>query len=269
LLKGLICAGPTTIARKTMKALIIFAHPEGRSFNGQLKDTIRESLEQQGAVVEVSDLYAMGFDPVESASHFASRKRADIFDVQTEQRKAYERGTSDQDVKGEIAKLLAADLVVFQFPIWWFSMPAILKGWLDRVFVYGLFTSRKRYDDGLFVGRRAMVSVTAGGPEATFSHSGRNGDLDLILWPLHFTLHYMGYTVLSPFAAFGISAAIRYRGVSADAARPERYKADLRRHIENIDNLPPLRFNIWNDWDENGQLKVDAPSYSAFMRHSV
>jgi NAD(P)H dehydrogenase (quinone) len=170
-----------------MKALVVFAHPEQRSFNGQLKDAILESLAQQGATVEVSDLYAMGFDPVESAVHFHERKRVDVFDVQTEQRHAYEAGTSSPDVNREIGKLLNADLVVFQFPIWWFSMPAILKGWLDRVFVYGLFTSRQRYDEGFFSGRRAIVSVTAGGPEPTFSHSGRNGDLDLILWPLHFT----------------------------------------------------------------------------------
>ncbi len=69
-----------------MKALIAFAHPEGRSLNGKFKDTIHESLKQKAAVVEVSDLYVMGFGPVESASHFPNRKRADIFDVQTEQR---------------------------------------------------------------------------------------------------------------------------------------------------------------------------------------
>jgi NAD(P)H dehydrogenase (quinone) len=251
-----------------MKALIVFAHPEQRSFNGQLKDTIQQSLEQRGATVEVSDLYAMGFDPVESAAYFPRRKRADVFDVQIEQRHAYEKGTTSPDVKGEIEKLLNADLVVFQFPIWWFSMPAILKGWLDRVFVYGLFTSRQRYDRGFFSGRRAIVSVTAGGPEPTFSHSGRNGDLDLILWPLHFTLHYMGYSVLPPFAAFGVAAAIRYAGVSAGAGRLEHYKASLRHHIQNLDNLPPLKFNGWNDWDENGQLRADVPSYSAFMRHA-
>ena len=250
-----------------MKALIVFAHPEERSFNGQLKDTIRESLEQQGAVVDVSDLYGMGFNPVESSIHFPIRKRADVFDVQIEQRHAYETGTNNADIKREIDKLLDADLLVFQFPIWWFSMPAILKGWLDRVFVYGLFTSRQRYDQGIFSGRRAMVSVTAGGPESTFSHSGRNGDLDLILWPLHFTLHYMGYTVLPPFAAFGIAAAIRYAGGSADTARLEQYKAELRGHIQNLASLSPLKFNRWSDWDKNGQLKADAPSYSAFMRH--
>jgi NAD(P)H dehydrogenase (quinone) len=96
-----------------MKALIVFAHPEQRSFNGQLKDTIQQSLEQRGATVEVSDLYAMGFDPVESAAYFPRRKRADVFDVQIEQRHAYEKGTTSPDVKGEIEKLLNADLVVF------------------------------------------------------------------------------------------------------------------------------------------------------------
>jgi len=251
-----------------MKALIVYAHPEPRSFNGQLKDTIYETLAGQGADVAVSDLYALGFNPVEAAEHFSDRKRSDVFDVQTEQRHAFEHDITSPDVAEEIAKLEDADLVVFQFPIWWFSMPAILKGWLDRVFVYGLFTSKKRYDAGHFRGRRAVVSVTAGGPEPTFDHNGRNGDLELILWPLHFTLHYMGYTVLPPFAAFGIAAAIRYDDGSADAERLQSYKSDLQSHLLSLENQPPLKFNGWNDWDETGRLKPEAASYSAFMRHT-
>lgn len=251
-----------------MKVLIVYAHPEPKSFNAQLKDTMIAELIRQGAHVEVSDLYAMGFDPVEGARHFQNRKRTDVFDVQTEQRHAYEAGISSPDVQAEIDKLLSADLVVFQFPIWWFSMPAILKGWIDRVLVYGLFTSRRRYNEGVFAGRRAIVSVTAGGPESTFSPGGRNGDIDLILWPLHFTLHYMGYTVLPHFAAYGVAAAIRYAGISAESERLSTYKDELRRYIERIDSLQPLQFNGWEDWDESGQLKPDAPSYSAFMRHN-
>ncbi|WHS30129.1 NAD(P)H-dependent oxidoreductase [Brucella sp. NM4] len=146
-----------------MKALIVYAHPEPRSFNGQLRDIIYETLTAQGAEVAISDLYAMGFNPVEAAEHFSERKRSDVFDVQTEQRHAFERNITSRDVAEEIVKMEDADLVVFQFPIWWFSMPAILKGWLDRVFVYGLFTSRERYDAGHFRGKRAVVSVTAGG----------------------------------------------------------------------------------------------------------
>lgn len=251
-----------------MKALIVYAHPEPRSFNGQLKDIIYETLTAQGAEVAISDLYAMGFNPVEAAEHFSERKRSDVFDVQTEQRHAFERNITSRDVAEEIVKLEDADLVVFQFPIWWFSMPAILKGWLDRVFVYGLFTSRERYDAGHFRGKRAVVSVTAGGPESTFDHNGRNGDLDLILWPLHFTLHYMGYTVLPPFAAFGIAAAIRYDDGSADAERLEKYKGGLQRHLLTLDNQPPLKFNGWKDWNEDGRLRPEAASYSAFMRHT-
>ncbi|MGO6816792.1 NAD(P)H-dependent oxidoreductase [Rhizobium brockwellii] len=251
-----------------MKALIVYAHPEPKSFNGQLKDTVKDQLLQQGAEVEISDLYAMGFDPVEGPKHFAHRKRSDLFDVQMEQRHAYEAGITCADVQSEIDKLLAADLVVFQFPIWWFSMPAILKGWIDRVLVYGMFTSRQRYDAGIFSGRRALVSVTAGGPESTFSPGGRNGDIDLILWPLHFTLHYMGYSVLPQFAAYGVAAAIRYAGISAEGDRLGAYKDELRQYVANIDTLSPLKFNGWSDWDETGQLKADAPSYSAFMRHT-
>jgi NAD(P)H dehydrogenase (quinone) len=46
--------------------------------------------------------------------------------------------------------------------------------------------------------------VTTGGPETTFHFNGRNGDIEHLLWPLNFTLYYLGFTVLSPFVAFGV-----------------------------------------------------------------
>lgn len=245
---------------------MVFAHPEQHSFNGQLKDVIAKALRERGDEVEFSDLYAMGFDPVEAPKYFSSRKLWDRFDVQMEQRHAYEGGTTSSDVKAEIDKLCRADLVIFQFPIWWFSIPAILKGWLDRVLVYGLYTGKKRYGAGYFAGRRVFVSVTAGGPESTFAYNGRNGDIDLLLWPLHFTLHYMGYEVLPPFCAFGIAAAIRYGALSADDARLSAYKEGLRKRILDLDRAVPLKFNDWQDWDEIGRLRAGVPSYSAFMR---
>ncbi len=50
----------------------------------------------------------------------------------------FERGGKPRDIDAEQRKLVAADAVIFQFPLWWLGMPAILKGWIDRVFAYGL-----------------------------------------------------------------------------------------------------------------------------------
>ena len=171
-----------------MQALIILAHPEPESFNSQLKDMAATTREEAGYRVEVSDLYAIRFDPVEGPQHFREPRQPDWFSAQTEQRHAWENGTTSADTRAEVDKLEHADFVLFQYPMWWYTMPAILKGWLDWVLVYGgLYTSRMRYDAGYFSGRRAIVSVTTGGPEATFAFNGRNGDIDHLLWAMNFT----------------------------------------------------------------------------------
>lgn len=243
-----------------MHALIVLAHPEPQSFNGHLKNVAVEELTTLGYTVEISDLHAMGFDPVEDRRHYPERAPDTRFDVQAEQRHAYETRTLDADVQAEIDKLHSADLVILQFPIWWFGAPAILKGWLDRVLVYGLYSSRRRYDAGIFRGKKAFLSVTAGGPESTFQHDGRNGDIDLVLWPFNFTLHYMGYTVLPQFAVFGVDSSF----VGSDLLA--QHSENLRAKLQTIETQDPLRFNGWDDWDENGRLKPGAPWYNHFMR---
>jgi NAD(P)H dehydrogenase (quinone) len=250
-----------------MRTLIVLAHPEAKSFNAQLKDVAVETLEDAGHRVEVSDLYALGFDPVEGPEHFTDMKDPDWFSAQTEQRHAWEQGTTSAEVRAEIDKLERADFLLFQYPMWWYTVPAILKGWLDRVLVYGgLYTSRMRYDQGYFTGRRAMISVTTGGPEATFAHNGRNGDIDLLLWPMNFTLHYMGYGVLPPFVAYGIEGGLKYSDPDSIPARLQGYKEALAARLGALEEAEPLKFNGWDDWDEDGRLKPGLPGYSPFMR---
>jgi len=90
------------------------------------------------------------------------------------------------DIKAEMDKLFWCDQLIFQFPLWWFSMPAILKGWIDRVFAMGkIYGGGKWYNNGVFAGRRAMLSVTTGGPPTIYSPSGLNGDLNEILFPIN------------------------------------------------------------------------------------
>ena len=251
-----------------MDALIVLAHPEPSSFNAQLKDVAADTLGAMGYGILLSDLCAQGFDPVEGPRHYQTRKRPERFEAQTEQRHASDTDGLPADVAAEIDKLKRADLVLFQFPMWWFSMPAILKGWIDRVFVYGgLYTSRMRYDQGYFRGRRAMLSVTTGAPGPTHGPSGRNADIDLLLWPLQFTLHYMGYGVLPSFVASGVEGSLAYSTPEAVAARLEGHKAALRAQLSRLDDLEPLPFNGWDDWDAEGKLKPGAASYSPFVRH--
>ncbi|MCC7048201.1 MAG: NAD(P)H-dependent oxidoreductase [Alphaproteobacteria bacterium] len=250
-----------------MHALIVLAHPEPHSFNAQLKDTAVETLKAQGHTVEVSDLYAQGFDPAEGPRHFARRARSERFGAQTEQRHAHETGTTGADVAAEIAKLGRADFVLFQYPIWWFGMPAMLKGWIDRVFTFGgIYTAKQRYENGKFLGKRAMLSVTAGAPEPSYNYNGRSGELALLLWPMHKSLVYVGYQVLPPFLSAGIQDGIKYDRPVDERQRVDAYKKGLADRLGRLDEQMPLPFNMLADFDDSGRLKPGAPAYSPFIR---
>ena len=98
-------------------------------------------------------------------------------------------------------KLKAADLVILQFPLWWFGLPAMLKGWVDRVMTMGFaYGAGRRYDQGGLKGRRAMLALTTGGPEASYTERGINGPMERILFPIqHGMLYFCGLEVLPPF----------------------------------------------------------------------
>src|SRR6185437_1449454 len=132
-------------------------------------------------------------------------------------------GTLPKMVMDELALMDRADLLVLQYPMWWHLPPAMLKGWFDRVLAYGeVYTSSKRFESGCFVGKRAMLSLTVGTSRDTYAHDGRSGDIDLMLWPVNFTLAYVGYDVLAPFVAYGVEVGLRY---SDPATVEERLRA--------------------------------------------
>ena len=241
-----------------MHALIVHCHPEPASFNGALADAARTTLRELGFSVNISDLYRQGFDPCESAEHYANRDNAAVFSPLAEQRHAFETGTLPEDVQREIARLERADLVVFQFPIWWHGQPAMLKGWFDRVFVNGgLYSCAMRYDRGHFRGRKAVCSVTTGAPEAAFGPCSRGGDIEQILWSTHYSLHYMGFLVLPPFVAFGIQGrGYEYEDHDSNDCRLARCREAWKERLQRLDRDIPLRFQGWDDWDATGRAKA-------------
>lgn len=238
-----------------MHALIVYCHPEPASFNGALKDVAADALRRLGHTVEISDLHGEGFDPVERGEHYLERKDPNCFSAMAEQRHAGETSSLPQDVQREIARLERADLVMLQFPLWWHSQPAMLKGWFDRVFVNGaLYTSKMRYDHGYFRGKRAFCSVTTGAPEAAFQGNGRGGNMDVMMWPIHYSLYYMGFTVLPPFLSHGIQGLSGFVRLAEDQfqVHAEECKCALARRLERLEEQTPLAFPGWNDWDEDG-----------------
>ncbi|XP_071374470.1 NAD(P)H dehydrogenase [quinone] 1-like [Centroberyx affinis] len=183
------------------KVLIVYAHQSPGSFNAAAKDAAVAALTAQGCTVEVSDLYAMKFKATATAEDITGEvKNAENFQYAQETKLAWEEGKLSADITEEHRKLTEADLVIFQFPMYWFTVPAIMKGWMDRVLTLGFaYTSEKRYSQGIFKDKRAMLSFTTGSQESMFSANGINGDMNVTLWPLqNGILHYCGFQVLAP-----------------------------------------------------------------------
>src|ERR1700761_4683547 len=146
-----------------MNILIVHAHPEPTSLTRTLVDESVRTLRTQGHDVALSDLYAMRWKAVFDEHDFPARKDLERLCFITESGHAYATSRQTADVELEQRKLLAADAVIFQFPLWWFGMPAILKGWVDRVFAYGLAYGvgehsdqhwGDRYGEGTLAGKR-------------------------------------------------------------------------------------------------------------------
>lgn len=245
-----------------MNVLIVLAHPERKSFNGGLMDVAVKQLVDAGHIVEVDDLYAEQFDPVERAEHYPHQAvDVDYFYPLNEQRAHYQQNALPQDVERELARLEWADLVIFQFPLWWHAQPAILKGWFDRVLVYGgRYTSRMRYDRGYYRGKQAMLSVTTGSPEMAFQPFGRAGNMVHWLWPMHASLYYVGFDVLAPQVSYGIQGGgIRYQEETALIDHLEACKAAWASRLVSLSSERPIPFTGWDDWDNDGILRQTTP----------
>ncbi|SEO42954.1 NAD(P)H dehydrogenase (quinone) [Amphibacillus marinus] len=140
-----------------MKALIIFAHPREESFSHALLDTVTKALQAKNYQVTVRDLYAMNFNPI-----LQGKDAIHIEDGQF----VREQEDFPDEIKLEQQLMLASDLYIYIFPIWWNGMPAIMKGYIDRVFQHGFAYS---FDDPAvrdqFLGKRALFLTPTGQPQ--------------------------------------------------------------------------------------------------------
>lgn len=231
-----------------MKVFIVFAHPEPQSLNGSLLKVAVEELEAQGHQVKVSDLYAMKWKSQVDHEDFPQHPADGHLRVTKASAVATSSGTLTDDVKEEQEKLKWADFVILQYPLWCYSMPAILKGWIDRVFSLGFAYGAgehsakhwgDRYGEGTLLGKRAMLVVTIGGWEEHYSARGINGPLEHVLFPVtHGVLYYTGLEVLPSFAMY-----------QSDRAGDEAFQeaaSELGQRMRTLFTAKPIAFRRQN-----------------------
>lgn len=256
-----------------MNVLLVYAHPEPRSLNGALKQVIVDHLTQQGHQVQVSDLYAMAWKSTLDAADRTDWQPGPPFNPSLDSKQAFEKGTQSTDIAREQEKLRWADAVLFQFPLWWFSMPAIMKGWIERVYAYGFAYGvgehsdthwGDRYGEGSLAGKRAMLIVTAGGWEPHYSARGINGPIEDLLFPIHHgVLYYPGFEVLPPY--------VIYRTGRMDDARFAQTREALAQRLDTLWSATPIPFRQQNTGDYTIPaltLKPEiAPERTGFAAH--
>jgi len=222
-----------------MNVLIVYAHPEPKSMNSDLFQAAVEALTAAGHQVQTSDLYAMQFDPVSDRTNFTSVHNAAYYKQQLEELHATAVNGFAPLIDAEQQKVEWCDLMIWQFPLWWFSVPAILKGWVDRVFAMGrMYGNGHFYETGVFSGKKAMLCLTTGGAEDTYVDRGFHGDMAGILRPLHRSiLEFNGFSVLRPQVVYGPAR------MTEDARRQELDSWQQR--LRNIFNEPVLNVGAY------------------------
>jgi NAD(P)H dehydrogenase (quinone) len=260
-----------------MRILLVFAHPEPHSLSAALRDVAVNELKGQGHEVLVSDLYAQTWKPQVDRSDFPSLRPNARLKVAAASGEAFAADALTADVKAEQEKLLWADGLILQFPLWWFSMPAILKGWVERVYSYGFAYGvgehndkrwGDRYGEGTLADKRAMLIVTAGGWAEHYSARGINGPIEDLLFPInHGILYYPGYEVLPPF--------ILYQADRLSEAEFQGAADQLRVRMRSFATTPPIPYRRQNGGDyliPTMQLRLglgepDAEGFKLHVKH--
>lgn len=250
--------------------LIVTAHPEPNSFTNAWARASAKACEELGHKVIWSDLYEMAFDPVERAANFKDQSPNAHFDMLKAQDTATENNNFADDIAREQDKIRQADHIIFHYPIWWFKEPAILKGWCDRVLASSaMHTVDERYDQGRFKFTRVLFCVNTGANAHECAPDGKEGNLEMLLWPMAHTLRYLGMTTMKPVCAHGVHSY--HEGNTK--IKLETYLTDILDNqinvIRDFDTRDIIHFNADDDFDDNGSLKPDAKSYSDFVRHGV
>lgn len=220
-----------------MNVLIVSAHPDPRSLTNALRNVAVDQLRADGHEVRTSDLYAMNWKAAHDRGDFKDVAPDEPLHLPFASMKAATNRAFSKDIIEEQDKVLWADALILVFPFWWFSVPAILKGWIDRVWTAGVGyqISGERYGAGRMAGKRAMLMVMVGGGESYFSARGVNGPIDDLLFPInHGMLYYPGFDVLPPYVLH-----------KTDRMEEERFKSaaeEVRERMRSLFTIAPIPY---------------------------
>ncbi|TDE34713.1 NAD(P)H-dependent oxidoreductase [Actinomadura sp. 6K520] len=255
-----------TTPRKRKNILVVTVHPEARSLTAALAAFAVEHLRAAGHAVRVSDLYAMKWKAALDADDFPGHPADRRLDLLGAHERATLAGLLTPDVVAEQEKVRWSDAVILHFPLWWFSVPAILKGWIDRVFTNGFAHGPAvppPYTEGALGGRRALASVTIGARESAFSARGVHGRLADVLYPVqHGFFWFTGMAPLDPFAVYGT--------VDMPGERFEAAKREYRRRLDGLFTDEPVPFrSLTGDYDHDMRLLpgLETPGTSGLDLH--
>jgi NAD(P)H dehydrogenase (quinone) len=236
-----------------MRALLVSAPPTPRSLTMELARTAESTLSDAGHEVDHLDLRAIGWDPVVRPTDFGLTELD--APVGRHARQAAATGLLDPQLAQHQDLVRRADLIVLTFPLWWAGMPAVLKGWFDRVFTegfaYGLRDDAgnpRKYGDGAFAGKRGLVITTTGDRASAFGARGVNGHLEDLLFGInHGIFWYTGIEALEPLMLLGVDAPT-WGGI-------EDAREQVARRLATVATERPVRYRrLLDDYDDERRL---------------
>lgn len=211
-----------------MNILYVYAHPNPASFNSMLKQRASDLFTRLSVNSQFTDLYADKFKAIADWDDFHVDKTEMNSQYFLAQQEAYHNHKLSVDITQELNKIKQADHIILQFPLWWFSTPAILKGWLDRVLVKGFaYDAGKVFNDGLLKGKTVSFVVTTQSPESAYQKTGAHqATIETFLHHIHHTFRFVGIKTLAPF--------VIYAAFNLDAAQEAKIVKDYLAYLENL-----------------------------------
>jgi len=180
-----------------VKVHLVIAHPEQGSFNFALHKTAIEVLENENVELNISDLYKQKFNPVAGKRDTTNFPDEELFQLAKAQRLALSNNSFENSISQEQQKLASSDLLIFQFPLWWWSFPSILKGWVDRVLSSGFAYGK----DATLEPKKIMYSITTGGANSREELEYYQSKIEGLYQDI---FGFIGWEILPAFIAHGV-----------------------------------------------------------------